>query len=183
MRLQQLTENSGSVDIPDEYLDKFNEDVADVIRDFVGALAKAGLKDPEMLEDADSDSLSIVMKGKFLEAWLVIHETVSNTYAVEIQLSLPDDISVGHGKTLVTEISSFVRHGNGVSSAQDLKAVLDQQQEEILKMNESLIEWYFDLSSHYGKVLLYVETRGPQKAIRALAGEFNIKANTGEVFR
>lgn len=186
MKLQNfLKESTNAIDL--EYIEKFEKPVQDIIQEFTLAMSKAGLSKLDYLEDASEDTLSVVFVGKFLEAWLVMSraEKMSESnfappYSVEIQVSIPDDMSVDNGR-LVTEISSVTNVR--LTDEKALASYLNEQKQSIIKLNEDLTEWYFDMSSHYGKVKMYVETRGPNRQIRALAGEFDVKTHKGEVFK
>jgi hypothetical protein len=45
-----------------------------------------------------------------------------------------------------------------------------------------LIDWYFDINGEYGKVKMLVDTRSAENKVRAVAGDFTVNSNSGEVF-
>lgn len=170
-----------------DYLEKFRDEVGDAIREFDAKVAKAGFKLTEFTEDADSeDEFGVAYSNSILEISVYIkivagnRGTNSESYILNAQLSILDALTVGEGQTLPSSIVSV--YTTNINDEDALIKKLSEASEKILNAVKPIVEWYFDVSGEYGKVKMFVEKRGVNNLVRALAGDFDIDKGTGEVY-
>lgn len=186
MKLTTLLNESSSQYFDAEYTDKFRDEVTDELNALLKAQAVHGFKISEYTDDADSDSFGSVLTNKLFDLLIEIQIRPGNravgaeAFDFHFELSINNDYAVNEGNTLPTDImtgtwshleneSTLISHIKRVSGA-------------IEKTIVPLVDWYFDVNSAYGKVKMYVETRGAENMVRALAGDFFIPRKTGDVY-
>ena len=184
MKLKNLlTESSTEFDF--DYTEKLRDEVTDALNDTFKSLAPHGFKIEEYTEEPDSSTFGVVLTNKMFDLTLEIDISPgsnpgSERYDFFWQLSISDAYAVGNGQTFVTTIAS----GNiaRTDDSEILTKAVIVAQHRLEKMMKPLIDWYFDVTGEYGKVKMFVEKRGAEDTIRALAGDFKISVNQGEVY-
>lgn len=184
MKLQSLLTESSNFFDP-AHTDKLRDEVTDELNHMLKSLATHGFKISEYTEDEDSDTFGAVVSNKVLDVLVEIQilpgKTVgSEAYSLYIQLSINNDYSVHEGNTLPTEILNFT--WKNLENENVLSDNIKRAGTTIEKMSSSLLDWYFDVNGEYGKVKMFVEKRGAENLVRALAGDFSLSQNSGEVY-
>ena len=178
-----LTESSHSFDM--DYTEKLRDEVTDALNDTFKALAPHGFSIEEYTEEPDSDSFGVVLTNKVFDITLEVQISPGSTpnsekYDFYWQLSIANAYAVGEGQTLVTTLLS----GNiaRTDSSEVLTKAIIIAKKRLERVMKPLIDWYFDITGEYGKVKMFVEKRGAEDTVRALAGDFVLNSNSGDVY-
>ena len=186
MKLTTLLNESSSQYFDAEYTDKFRDEVTDELNALLKAQAVHGFKVSEYTDDADSDTFGVTLSNKLFDLMIEIQIRAgrrgvgSEAYDFYFQLAINDDYAVENGRTLPTEITSG--SWSDLLDEAALNTHIKRASVNIDKLVKPLIDWYFDINGSYGKVKMFVEKRGAENMVRALAGDFFIPRFTGEVY-
>lgn len=187
MKLENfLKESNTNLDI--DQVSKFRDEVAESLDKFSALINKAGFNIVEYITEPDHETeFGVVFSNKILDISVSIdivagnRGTNSESFNVYIDMSINDGYAVGGGQTLATTISSY--SFSLLNNEESLIQKIDLVGPQLQKLASGITDWYFDVSSEFGHIKLFVEKRGAENLVRALAGDFTISKNSGEIFK
>jgi hypothetical protein len=178
-----LKESAASFDF--DYTEKLRDEVTNELNNVFASMAKHGFKLDEYTEDKDSSDFGVVITNKIFDIVLEIQispgsSANSEKYDFYWQLAINNAYAVGGGQTYVTSFAS----GNiaRTENTDDLVKGIVIARKRLERVMGPLIDWYFDINGEYGKVKMLVDTRSAENKVRAVAGDFTVNSNSGEVF-
>lgn len=170
-----------------EHVALFRDEVAEALDEFSATIHKAGFNIEEYSEEPNETEFGVVFTNKIFDVTVYIEirpgsrGVNSESFDAKIQIHINDNYAVGKGKTLITTIAdwSWTMIADEGSLIQKIKLTGPH----ILELAQTLTDWYFDVTAAYDKVPMFVEKRGAENLVRALAGDFKIPTKTGEVYK
>ena len=178
-----LKESAASFDF--DYTEKLRDEVTDELNKVFESMAKHGFKLDEYIEDKDSSDFGAVITNKIFDIVLGVQispgaSANSEKYDFYWQLAINNAYAVGGGKTYITTLAS-----GGIARTEntdDLVKGIVIARKRLERVMGPLIDWYFDINGEYGKVKMLVDIRSAENKVRAVAGDFAVDSNFGEVF-
>lgn len=165
-----------------DQLSKYDEKIVEKMKNFEKFLNSHGFKFTEQIPSSDLET-ELIFNSKLFEIDFKIDFNHLQHYpsvqiGIHCQLSINDEMAAGGGKTFATRIETFAWRNLDIDEFIDTIDTIERQLDGKIK---AITDWYFDLSAEYGQVKMLVSDTG-QRRIRAIAGDFLINDEKGDVY-
>ena len=175
MKLQHLAEST----FDKSKFDVFGEEIEDAVEAFVGTISAKGFK--LVATDFYRSGAFVKCSNGVFDIKLALDQQTDGKTTSYVTVLINQKYHCDKYPHFKDEISSSF---NQNQSQDKLVQFLEFYPEQLLDELDQLAEWYMDVTGEYGKVKIYADWRGSisERKVVAIAGEFKIGANQGEVY-
>ncbi len=176
MKLQNLIESTLD---KSKFPDEISDAVVDSIDHLTSELAECGLKITGYATPSRTSVTSqVTLTTNVFDVRIDVSVNINQEYQCYVSILINPKYLAKGQPYFKDEINSYFN--NGLEEA-DMAKYFNTLAPEINATINKLIDWYMDVSGEYSKVKLFADWRH-NRNVCALAGEFSIENNHGQVY-